>query len=177
MDTFVCQANTNGTGYFFFEVSRLMQLDIDPGCFVDANKIFYLVVLRRALEGCSVRRCRGLVGSLQLRVSLCRFSLHTTLNLSHLPFLAGRSRIFKFRTAILIKCAHPHSSLPDLFRSLLNGNWKLDMTRTLFGITTTTLWNIATPSPRLPYPSVIYLIGYLVTQTCFFLVTFVRYYT
>ena len=52
LDTFVCQANQNGTGYFFFEV-----------CSVYCSSLYSIdnaaTVLRRNVEGCPVRWCRG----------------------------------------------------------------------------------------------------------------------
>ncbi len=89
LDTFVCQANANGTEYFFFEVSFFL------GLFLNAR---ILILLSRSsltrsgryagsysiavgsdssilCLGCSVWRCRRLVGLVQRKVRVAPRSL------------------------------------------------------------------------------------------------------
>ena len=66
MDTFVCQANQNGNGYFFFEVREWWHV----GYWFITHGVPLSVVLRRALERCPIRWCRRLVGIVQLEVRL-----------------------------------------------------------------------------------------------------------
>ena len=102
LDTFVCQANNNGTGYFFFEVRGPPQLDV----YGAASNINIHPVLRRELEGRSVRRCRRPLGSVLFEVSNGGVSPCSEKLIQCVVSAAGLSRTSRSPPA---SCAHPPS--------------------------------------------------------------------